>query len=301
MDGERPGADNPGLERLGSRQQANTQSNRSDGLDGAVDVIGDVMAESIDVLDFIGDDPADPADPADPLAFPLRPRDSSGEISLRSDEPTTWKKKGKGSGSSSGSKSNKLRLRWTPELHSLFVEAVHHLNGPENATPKQIMNYMKIEGLTTFHIKSHLQKYRLNCSQAKEEAVAVVGGMAAQVASSIAVTGATRETRGTRMTADTSIPRPDRRETARKKQKSVATPELTTRSDVENHHKRIEQALEVQMQMQKRLKEQLEEQRKLQLSMQAQEQHIRELKEELERSKAEDKVGSREKYIEEGQ
>lgn len=103
------------------------------------------------------------------------------------------------------------------------------------------------------------------------------------------------------MTADTSIPRPDRRETARKKQKSVATPELTTGSDVENHHKRIEQALEVQMQMQKRLKEQLEEQRKLQLSMQAQEQHIRELKEELERSKAEDKVGSREKYIEEGQ
>lgn len=65
-------------------------------------------------------------------------------------------------GSSRSESSSKERLKWTQELHSLFEKAVNQLGGPDRATPKGILKAMGIPGLTIFHVKSHLQKYRMS-------------------------------------------------------------------------------------------------------------------------------------------
>ncbi|XP_057484759.1 myb family transcription factor PHL8-like isoform X1 [Actinidia eriantha] len=62
----------------------------------------------------------------------------------------------------------KPRLKWTPELHGRFVDTVTQLGGPDKATPKSLMRLMGIPGLTLYHLKSHLQKYRLGKSQQSE-------------------------------------------------------------------------------------------------------------------------------------
>ncbi|XVF03322.1 hypothetical protein REPUB_Repub04eG0251200 [Reevesia pubescens] len=62
----------------------------------------------------------------------------------------------------------KPRLKWTHELHQRFVEAVNQLGGADKATPKSLMRIMGISGLTLYHLKSHLQKYRLGKSQQTE-------------------------------------------------------------------------------------------------------------------------------------
>ncbi|CAI0440500.1 unnamed protein product [Linum tenue] len=92
----------------------------------------------------------------------------------------------------------KPRLRWTVELHERFVDAITQLGGPDSttlsshpfflgffdflltnyinddvnlvaeATPKTIMRVMGVKGLTLYHLKSHLQKFRLGKQPHKE-------------------------------------------------------------------------------------------------------------------------------------
>lgn len=52
------------------------------------------------------------------------------------------------------------RLRWTPDLHHCFVQAIQRLGGQDKATPKLVLQMMDVRGLTISHVKSHLQMYR---------------------------------------------------------------------------------------------------------------------------------------------
>nr|QMS43718.1 Myb [Betula platyphylla] len=56
----------------------------------------------------------------------------------------------------------KQRRNWSPELHRRFLSALQQLGGSQAATPKQIRELMKVDGLTNDEVKSHLQKYRLH-------------------------------------------------------------------------------------------------------------------------------------------
>ncbi|KAF8033111.1 hypothetical protein BT93_D1878 [Corymbia citriodora subsp. variegata] len=61
-----------------------------------------------------------------------------------------------------GQTQRKQRRCWSPELHRRFLQALHQLGGSHTATPKQIRELMKVDGLTNDEVKSHLQKYRLH-------------------------------------------------------------------------------------------------------------------------------------------
>ncbi|KAL8549405.1 hypothetical protein ACS0TY_008296 [Phlomoides rotata] len=56
----------------------------------------------------------------------------------------------------------KSRRCWSPELHKRFLHSLQQLGGSHLATPKQIRELMKVDGLTNDEVKSHLQKYRLH-------------------------------------------------------------------------------------------------------------------------------------------
>ncbi|XP_073135362.1 transcription factor HHO3-like [Henckelia pumila] len=61
-----------------------------------------------------------------------------------------------------GESQRKSRRCWSPELHRRFEHALQQLGGSHVATPKQIRELMKVDGLTNDEVKSHLQKYRLH-------------------------------------------------------------------------------------------------------------------------------------------
>ncbi|KAK1612520.1 hypothetical protein QYE76_036193 [Lolium multiflorum] len=61
-------------------------------------------------------------------------------------------------------RSDEPRMRWTEELHRQFIEAVHCLGGPDEATPKRILQLMGEKGVSISHIKSHLQMHRSSSS-----------------------------------------------------------------------------------------------------------------------------------------
>ncbi|KAF5745289.1 Myb-like transcription factor family protein putative isoform 1 [Tripterygium wilfordii] len=61
-----------------------------------------------------------------------------------------------------GNAHRKQRRCWSSELHRRFLHALQKLGGSQVATPKQIRELMKVDGLTNDEVKSHLQKYRLH-------------------------------------------------------------------------------------------------------------------------------------------
>ncbi|XP_044484529.1 protein PHR1-LIKE 3-like isoform X2 [Mangifera indica] len=131
----------------------------------------------------------------------------------------------------------KPRLRWTADLHERFVDAVTQLGGPDKATPKTIMRTMGVKGLTLYHLKSHLQKFRLGKQSCKES---TENSKDASCVAESQDTGSST-TSSTRMVAQ----------------------------DL-NDGFQVTEALRVQMEVQRRLHEQLEVQRRLQLRIEAQ-------------------------------
>ncbi|KAG5532868.1 hypothetical protein RHGRI_027228 [Rhododendron griersonianum] len=127
---------------------------------------------------------------------------------------------------------HKARMRWTPEHHEAFVEAVNKLGGSERATPKCVLKLMDVEGLTIYHVKSHLQAWILLFKY-----------------------------RTARYKPESSEGRPEK--------KSAPVEEITS-LDLKNRSMGITEALKLQMEVQKQLHEQLEIQRNLQLRIEEQ-------------------------------
>ncbi|KDP20269.1 hypothetical protein JCGZ_06855 [Jatropha curcas] len=134
----------------------------------------------------------------------------------------------------------KPRLKWTPDLHERFIEAVNQLGGADKATPKTVMKLMGIPGLTLYHLKSHLQKYRLSKN---------LHGQANSGSSKIGAAAVTSD---------------------RMSEANVTHMNNLSIGPQTNKSLHISEALQMQIEVQRRLHEQLEVQRHLQLRIEAQ-------------------------------
>ncbi|XP_021724039.1 myb-related protein 2-like isoform X2 [Chenopodium quinoa] len=153
----------------------------------------------------------------------------------------------------------KPRLKWTPDLHERFVEAVNQLGGADKATPKTVMKLMGIPGLTLYHLKSHLQKYRLSKN---------IHGQTSSGANKTVV-----------MSGD-KIP-----ETGPSHTSSINIAHQT------NKNLHINEALQMQIEVQRRLHEQLEVQRRLQLRIEAQGKYLQSVLEKAQETLGKQNIG----------
>ncbi|XP_071735534.1 myb-related protein 2-like [Rutidosis leptorrhynchoides] len=147
----------------------------------------------------------------------------------------------------------KPRLKWTPDLHERFIEAVNQLGGPNKATPKSVLKLMGIQGLTLYHLKSHLQKYRLGKN--------LSGGATNKISLVPETRDMVDETEGIHIN------------------NSSIGPQI-------NKNLQINEALHMQIEVQRGLHEQLEVQRHLQLRIEAQGKYLQSVLE-----KAQETVG----------
>ncbi|GLJ30708.1 hypothetical protein SUGI_0608570 [Cryptomeria japonica] len=92
-------------------------------------------------------------------ATPVISKEGSAKPNVGGCSPAPTTSNGAQSG---GQSQRKARRCWSPELHRRFVSALQQLGGSQVATPKQIRELMKVDGLTNDEVKSHLQKYRLH-------------------------------------------------------------------------------------------------------------------------------------------
>ncbi|XP_031402821.1 myb family transcription factor PHL8 isoform X2 [Punica granatum] len=143
----------------------------------------------------------------------------------------------------------KPRLKWTPELHQRFVEAVCHLGGADKATPKSLMRVMGIPGLTLYHLKSHLQKYRLGKSQQSVESCAE---------------DSSNNTNKKKQEVE------DKEIQSRDEHFALEVRDTEAQANPINQNLQIAQALQLQMEVQRKLHEQIEVQKHLQLRIEAQ-------------------------------
>ncbi|XP_058732967.1 two-component response regulator ORR24-like [Vicia villosa] len=68
---------------------------------------------------------------------------------------------------------NKKRRRvvWSHDLHAKFVDAVKLIDiSNSKVVPSKIVSLMNVDGITTAHVASHLQRYRLRNKEATHEA-----------------------------------------------------------------------------------------------------------------------------------
>ncbi|MCD7462781.1 hypothetical protein HAX54_049355 [Datura stramonium] len=60
----------------------------------------------------------------------------------------------------SASRGKSRHMRWTDQLHAMFVDVVDGLGGPWAARPRNIMKSMEHMGISLHQINSHLQRHR---------------------------------------------------------------------------------------------------------------------------------------------